>query len=75
MMSLHNYLGGWLFVAYVLFYPWLCWVLLAVQAFSGCGRRGLLSSCGAGASHCGGFSCCGAWALGTRASVVMAPRH
>ena len=24
------------------------------------------------ASHCGGFSCCGAWALGTRASVVVA---
>ena len=27
--------------------------------------------CGARASHCGGFSCCGAWALGTRASVVV----
>ena len=24
------------------------------------------------ASYCGGFSCCGAWALGTRASVVVA---
>ena len=24
------------------------------------------------ASHCGGFSCCGAWALGARASVVVA---
>ena len=30
------------------------------------------SSCGACASHCGGFSCCGARALGTRASVVVA---
>ena len=30
------------------------------------------SSCGAHASHCGGFSCCGAWALGARASVVVA---
>ena len=29
--------------------------------------------CGARASHFGGFSCCGAWALGTRASVVVAP--
>ena len=28
--------------------------------------------CGARASHCGGFSCCGAWALGTQASVVVA---
>ena len=28
--------------------------------------------CGAQASHCGGFSCCGARALGARASVVAA---
>ena len=28
--------------------------------------------CGARASHCGGFSCCRAWALGEQASVVVA---
>ena len=28
--------------------------------------------CGAWASHCSGFSCGRAWALGTRASVVVA---
>ena len=28
--------------------------------------------CGARVSHCGGFSCCGARALGARASVVAA---
>ena len=28
--------------------------------------------CCAWTSHCGGFSCCGAWALGVRASVVAA---
>ena len=28
--------------------------------------------CGAQVSHCGGFSCCGARALGVRASVVVA---
>ena len=28
--------------------------------------------CGARASHCSGFSCCGAWALGARASVAVA---
>ena len=28
--------------------------------------------CGVPASHCGGFSCCGARALGTWASVVVA---
>ena len=32
--------------------------------FSSCGEQGLLSSGrGAWASHCGGSSCCGAWAL------------
>ena len=34
-----------------------------VQAFSSCGEQ---------ASHCDGFPCCGAQALGTRASVVVA---
>ena len=32
------------------------------------------SSCGAWASHCGGFCCCGARALGAQASVVVARR-
>ena len=31
-----------------------------LRAFSSYGDQGLLSSCGARASHCGGFSCCGA---------------
>ena len=42
-----------------------------VWAFSSCGERGLLL-CGGPASHCGGFSCCGAQALGVWASVVVA---
>ena len=37
------------------------------QAFSSCGERGLLAN-----SPCGGFSGCGAQALGTRALVVAA---
>ena len=41
------------------------------QAFSSCSERGLTLCCSVWASHCGGFSC-GAWALGTRASVVVA---
>ena len=28
--------------------------------------------CGAWASHCSGFSCCRAWALGAQASIVVA---
>ena len=39
-------------------------VFVAMWAFSICVEQGLLSSCGAWASHCGGFSCCRAPALG-----------
>ena len=48
----------------LIIYFWLHWVLVAVH--------GLFSSCGAWASHCCGFSCCRAQALGVRASVVVA---
>ena len=41
-----------------------------VWAFSSCGERGLLSSCGARASPCGGFSCCEARALGRTGLVA-----
>ena len=34
-------------------------------------RGGATLRCGVWASHCGGFSCCGARALGARASVVV----
>ena len=37
-------------------------------------RVGATFRCGARASHCSGFSCCGARALGTWASVVVARR-
>ena len=36
------------------------------------GQAGATLCCGVQASHCGGFSCCGARALGTWASVVVA---
>ena len=42
------------------------------QAFSSCHRP--LSSCDAQASHCSGFSCCDAQALGVPASAVVAHR-
>ena len=48
--------------------------LLLPGLFSSCGKWGLLFSCSAQASHCSGFSCCGAWALRARASVSVAPR-
>ena len=38
---------------------------------NGLRRAGATLRCGAQASHCGGFSCCRARALGARASVVV----
>ena len=35
-----------------------------MRTFSSCGEQGLLSSCSAQASHCGGFPCWGVRALG-----------
>ena len=35
-------------------------------------RAGAALRCGVRASHCGGFSCCGARALGVQASAVVA---
>ena len=46
--------------------------LLLRTGFPQLRQVGATLHCGAWASHCGGFSCCGAWALGTRASVVVA---
>ena len=43
------------------------------QAFSICGEQGLLFIA-VRRSHRGGLSCCGAWALGTQASAVVAHR-
>ena len=39
--------------------------------FSSCSEWGLLSRSGAWASHCGGFSCCGAQALGQEGFAVV----
>ena len=46
--------------------------LLLCGVFSNCSEGGLLSSCGAQASHCSSFSCCRAQALGVQASIVTA---
>ena len=42
------------------------------RAFLWLQRVGATLRCGLWASHCSGFSCCRAWALGTQASVVVA---
>ena len=54
------------------FYFWLHGSSLLLAGFLQLGRAGATLRCCAWASHCGGFSCCGAQALGTRATVVVA---
>ena len=56
------------------FYFCLPWVFVAARRLSLVATLGATLLCGARASHCGGFSCCGIQALGTRASVVSALR-
>ena len=54
------------------------YLLLAASGLRCCARafsRGATLRCGVRASHCGGFSCCGAWALGAWASVVVVHGH
>ena len=43
-----------IFILFIYFWP--CWALVAAWAFLWLWRAGLLSSCGASASHCGGLS-------------------
>ena len=55
-------------------YFWLCWIFIAAQAFSSCGKKGPLSSCSVWTSPCGSFSCWGAWVLGRVDSVAVVHR-
>ena len=55
-------------------YFWLCWVFVAVHALSLVVASWGYSSLWCVASHCGGFSCCGARVLGAQASVDVAHR-
>ena len=52
---------------YLFVYFWLCWVFVAARGLSL-----VVTSGGEWASHCGGFSCHRAQALGAWASVVVA---
>ena len=61
------------FIIYFLFLAELG-LCCCVRAFSSWRQAGATLRCGARASHCSDFSCCGARALGARASVVVARR-
>ena len=52
---------------FFLIYFWLRWVFVAARGLSLVVASGAYSSL-----WCAGFSCCGAWALGMRSSVVVA---
>ena len=54
-------------------YFWLFLVFVAAWAFLQRCERRLPSSCSTQASACGGFSCCGAQAIGRVGSVVATP--
>ena len=60
----------WFFLLLLLLF-WLHWVFVTACGLSLVAVRGATLRFGVGASHCGGFSCCGARALGARASVVV----
>ena len=53
-------------------YFWLLWVFVAACWVSLMAVKGATLFCCAQASHCGGFSCCGAPVPGTWASVLAA---
>jgi len=67
-------LGGFFFKLFICLFYFVLGLHCCVRAFSGCGEQGLLTSCGAWASHGSGFSCCRAQALGLADSAVMACR-
>ena len=58
---------------YLFIFDCIDWVFVVARGLSLVAASGVATlRCGARASHCGGFSCCGARALGARASVVVA---
>ena len=68
MKPLEENIGSKLFLISFL---WLHRVVIAFAlAFSSCKELRATLHCSVKSSHCGGFSCCGAQALGVQASVV-----
>ena len=57
---------------YVCMYVWLRWVFVVARRPSLLQQAGATLRCAVWTTHCGGFSCCRARALGARASVVVA---
>ena len=58
------------YLMYFLFFLAVLGLCCCARAFLQLRQVGSTRPCGARASHCGGLSRCGAWAVGARASVV-----
>ena len=68
-------LGSTIIASFFFFFFFGCFgCSLLCAGFLQLQRAGATLRCGVQAPHCGGFSCGGARALGTRASVVVARR-
>ena len=72
MLAFSQNFAVFFFLIHLFIYFWLHWVFGTAHGLSLLVESRGYSSCGAWASHCGGFSCCGAQALGARASVIVA---
>ena len=68
--AIYNMSKSILFVKIYLFILAVVWLCGCTQAFSSCGKRGLLSGWGARGSLCSSLSCCRAGELDAWASVV-----
>ena len=69
--SLFFFLKKYLFI-YLFIYCWLCWVFVPFRVLSLVVASEGYSLVRMQASHCGGFSCCGAHVLGQAGSVGVA---
>ena len=70
LLSIHDFLNNF-FYLFNFVAMGLCYCTRALSNYS---KWRLLSGCSAQSSHCSGFSCCRAPALGRMGSVVAAPR-
>ena len=71
-MTLYSLIFFLIYFLFLFIYFWLHWVFIAERKLSLVVASGGYFYCHVQASHCGGFSCCGVWPLGVRASVVVA---
>ena len=67
----HSFFLKFIFI-YLFIYFWLRWGVVSAHGLSLVEVSGATLHFGTQASHFGGFFCCGARALGTRAPVVVA---